>query len=132
MLVWLSVLSKVQTTLWCTYKLCDLHAIFIPDYQFQKVFFLCFLGNNFTVHCGGPWSTAQFAALPRSLNPALAILFGGTYSNVKAGSEQMNWTEHALSRGTVHELRMHALRTLLQFMRREQAFSFSIARKVIE
>jgi len=90
-----------------------------------------FLGNNFTVHCGGPWSTAQFAALPRSLNPALAILFGGTYSNVKAGSEQMNWTEHALSRGTVHELRMHALRTLLQFMRREQAFSFSIARKVI-
>ena len=91
-----------------------------------------FLGNNFTVHCGGPWSTAQFAALPHSLNPALAILFGGTYSNVKAGSEQMNWlTEHALSRGTVHELRMHALRTLLQFMRREQAFSFSIARKVL-
>ena len=36
-LVWLSVWSKVQTTLSSTYKLYDLHTIFIPDYQFQKV-----------------------------------------------------------------------------------------------
>jgi len=46
-LVWLSVWSKVQTTLKYDLGLYissyDLHAIFIPDYQFQKVF-LCFLG----------------------------------------------------------------------------------------
>ena len=34
---------------------------FIPDYHFQKAFYVS-LGNNFfTVFCGGPWATAQFA-----------------------------------------------------------------------
>jgi len=53
-LVWLSVWSKVQTTLWSTYKIYDLHAIFIPDYQFQKVF-LCSLGNIFSVFVEAPY-----------------------------------------------------------------------------
>jgi len=40
---------------------------FIPDYQFQKVFFYVYLGNIFyrflwrPLSCGGPWATAQFA-----------------------------------------------------------------------
>ena len=36
-----------DNSIWSTYKLYDLHAIFIPDYQFQKVFFNVSLGNNF-------------------------------------------------------------------------------------
>ena len=47
---------------------------FIPDYQFQKVFFVS-SGNNFVTFflwrprsCGGPWATAQFAS---PLNAAL-------------------------------------------------------------
>ena len=36
-----------------------------------------------------------------------------------------------VARLKAHELRMYEFRTLLQFMCREQAFSFSIARKVI-
>jgi len=40
---------------------------FIPDYQFQKVFFYVSLGSNFYCVCGAPpqlwrpWATAQFA-----------------------------------------------------------------------
>jgi len=52
-----------------TYKLNELqllHAIFIPDHQFQKVFFMfpwviilfTFLWRPLS--CGGPWETAQF------------------------------------------------------------------------
>ena len=46
---------------------------FIPDYQFQKYFYVS-LGNIFycflwrALSCGDPWATAQFAS---PLNPAL-------------------------------------------------------------
>jgi len=46
---------------------------FIPDYQFQKVFFYVSLGNIFTVFCGGPLvveAPGQLPSLP-PLNPAL-------------------------------------------------------------
>jgi len=42
----------------------------IPDYQFQKVFYVSLCNNFFTVFlwrplsCGGPWATAQFAPFP--------------------------------------------------------------------
>ena len=67
MLVWLSVWSKVQTTLWSAYKLCDLHAIFLFQIiSLKKYFYVsCFLYRPLT--CGGPW--AQFAPSPLKSGP---------------------------------------------------------------
>jgi len=46
---------------------------FIPGYQFHKVFFYVFLGNNFlTVFCGGP---GQLPSLP-SLKSGPAVVSG--------------------------------------------------------
>jgi len=61
-LVWLSVWSKVQTTLWSTYKLYDLHAIFYSRLSVSKVFyvslgnkyFYCFCGSLLVVEAPGP------------------------------------------------------------------------------
>jgi len=63
-----SVWSKVQTTLYDV-RPYDLHAIFIPDYQFQKV-----LGNNFfTVFYGGPLVVEALGNCPVCplLNPVM-------------------------------------------------------------
>ena len=75
MLVWLSVWSKVQTTLWSTYKLYDLHAIFLFQIvSFKKYFYVSLSNNFFTVFCGGPLvveAPGQLPSLPPPLNSAL-------------------------------------------------------------
>ena len=48
---------------------------FIPDYQFQKVFFTS-LGNIFTVFCGGPLvveAPGQLPSLPLPLKPSTEL-----------------------------------------------------------
>jgi len=69
MLVWLSVWSTVQTTLWSTYKLYDLHAIFLFQIISFKKYFMFPWVIIFYCFGGGPWATSQFA--PPLLNPAL-------------------------------------------------------------
>ena len=65
--MWLSVWSKVQSTLWSTYKLYDLHAIFLFQIiSFKKYFYVSLDNNFFTVFVEalsswGHWATAQFA-----------------------------------------------------------------------
>jgi len=68
-LVWLSVWSKVQTTLWSTYKLYDLHAIFYSGLSVSKKYFYVFLGNNFLLFLWRPLGNCPVC--PSLLNPAL-------------------------------------------------------------
>jgi len=66
-LVWLSVWSKVQTTVWSTYKLYDLHDIFLSQIISFKKYFYVSLGNIFLLffveapYLWRPWAIAQFA-----------------------------------------------------------------------
>jgi len=62
----LRLCSEVQTTLWSTYKLYDLHAIFLFQIISFKKYFYVSLGSNFfavflwrRLSCGVPWATAQ-------------------------------------------------------------------------
>ena len=72
-LVWLSVWSKVQTTLWSTYILHDQHAIFYFRLSVSKSIFMFPLGNNFILFCGCPLVVEALGNYPvcPPLNPAL-------------------------------------------------------------
>ena len=84
MLVWLSVWSKVQTTLWSTYKLYDLHAIFYSRLSVSKSIFVS-LGSKFfllfflwrPLTCGG---LGQLPSLP-PLKSGPVGNFRNTYNN---------------------------------------------------
>jgi len=76
---WLSVWSKMQTTLWSTYKLYDLHAIFYSRLSVSKSIFMFPYVIFFYYFCGGPLvvpeAPGQVPSLPPPrLNPALTSL----------------------------------------------------------
>ena len=85
MLVWLSAWSKLQTTLWSTYKLYDIHAISYSRLSVWKsifmsswviIFYCFFCGGLLVVEAPG-----QLPSLPPpALNPALIELGVFSYS----------------------------------------------------
>jgi len=73
-LAWLSVWSKVQTTLWSKYKLYDLHAIFCSTLSVSKSFFYVLCNNFLIVFVEAPFLWRPLGNCPVCpLNPALAI-----------------------------------------------------------
>jgi len=85
MLVWLSAWSKLQTTLWSTYKLYDIHAISYSRLSVWKsIFMSSWVIIFYCFFCGGPLvveAPGQLPSLPPpALNPALIELGVFSYS----------------------------------------------------